>query len=31
MKDLLGRDEALTVEEALRLLNEQSWGCPASN
>ncbi len=28
MKDLLGRDEALTVEEALRLLNEQKLGVP---
>jgi len=28
MKDLLGRDEALTVEEALRLLNEQELGMP---
>jgi len=28
MKDLLGRDEALTVEEALRLLNEQKLGMP---
>jgi len=28
MKDLLGRDEALTVEEALRLLNEQELGLP---
>ncbi|MEW6602837.1 MAG: molybdopterin molybdenumtransferase MoeA, partial [Nitrospirota bacterium] len=28
MKDLLGRDEALTVEEALKLLNEQKLGMP---
>ncbi|MBI5410016.1 MAG: molybdopterin molybdotransferase MoeA [Nitrospirae bacterium] len=30
MKDLLGRDEAVTVEEALRLLNEQKLKLPVT-
>lgn len=30
MKDLLGRDEAVTVENALRLLNEQKLRLPAT-
>jgi molybdopterin molybdotransferase len=30
MKDLLGRDEAVTVEEALRLLNEQKLRMPVT-